>query len=148
MKKVIALIIYIFTFGNVSAQTFSMNTGVAPANHNTSTEQSVMQTNGANDIQFKPQALKGMKPLLLTGNSILINPNPVADQVTIINDELAVNEVRIENTSGQLVADKKTDATVPGVQVSVDVSKLPTGLYFITTLSGDRTETGNIIAIR
>jgi hypothetical protein len=158
MRKAVVVIIIIFSFSNLSAQTIpsetlSMNTGVAPTTGTTSSAQAISQntdliatTNNTNE--FASQKAKGMKPLLLVGSSKLINPNPSEDKITIVNDELPVNEVRIENTSGQLVADEQTNSTMAGDEVSIDVSKLPSGLYFITTLSGDRTETGSIIVIR
>jgi hypothetical protein len=167
MTRAAALIIVIFSFISASAQSthtagselLSMNTGIAPSNYNTSNESSVLRNNYTTDVknstdtysgtlEFKRKNLKGMKPLLLVGNSILINPDPAVDRLTILNDELPVNEVRIENATGELVVDKKTGATIAGVEVNINISTLPSGLYFITTLSGDRTVTGNIIVIR
>ena len=61
-------------------------------------------------------------------NSVMIYPNPVNTQVSIISNEAAINEVKIYNTLSQLVYEKKAKGIK---QLEINVKDLPNGMYLV-----------------
>jgi hypothetical protein len=100
------------------------------------------------DVQFASQPLAGIKPVLLANNSILVYPNPASSQLTISSAQSAINAVRLDNILGQTLIVKNYADGVAGLKENIDVSNLPSGIYFITITSGNTTSTGKILVNR
>ncbi len=63
---------------------------------------------------------------------VIVHPNPAKDSFTLTCEQLS--EVRLYSVMGQLVATKPGNGTE---SLTVDVSGLPSGLYFVTAISRD-----------
>ena len=68
-----------------------------------------------------------------TGTALVaIHPNPANDSFTLTGEQIA--EARLYSVTGQLVATKPGNGTE---SLTVDVSDLPSGLYFVTAIGED-----------
>ena len=67
-------------------------------------------------------------PSLSATNTITIFPNPATSSLTIQSTNQPIANVCITNLLGQAVYSKQSTA---GLQVAIDVSALPTGIYFV-----------------
>ena len=61
-------------------------------------------------------------------NQISVYPNPTKGQLTIENGELTIENIEIYNTVGQLIQSKIVNLQS---EIIMDISHLPTGLYFV-----------------
>lgn len=59
-------------------------------------------------------------------SGVLVYPNPATDIVQIIAESLEYNEVKLVNTSGQIVGEFELVH-----QLTIDISKYPKGYYFV-----------------
>ena len=66
--------------------------------------------------------------------SITLYPNPAADKLTVNSEQLTIKEVHIYNVLGQLALSTPSPLGRSG-GASVDVSQLPSGLYFAEILT-------------
>lgn len=64
--------------------------------------------------------------------TIFAYPNPFKENITLIGEQIA--EVRLYSITGQLVATKQGEGTE---SLTVDISDLPSGLYFVTAIGKD-----------
>lgn len=68
------------------------------------------------------------------GNSLIkIFPNPITNQLTIIGDASELEEVKIYDSYGKDVTNRMKILNRSGNQMSVDLSRLSNGLYFVKT---------------
>ena len=74
-------------------------------------------------------------PTIPNTNEITIFPNPATSSLTIQSSKEAITQISITNLLGQVVAGKQSTA---GLQVDMDVSALPTGIYFVQVNSAYR----------
>jgi len=63
------------------------------------------------------------------GQTLKVYPNPAGEYVLISNIPGQAGKIRIYNVEGRLVIER----TITGAEMSVDVSTLSKGLYFIST---------------
>ncbi len=68
-------------------------------------------------------------PTIANTNEISIFPNPAATMLTIQSSKDAIIDIVITDLTGQLVSSKRYISG--GLQVDVDVSTLPSGIYFV-----------------
>lgn len=64
--------------------------------------------------------------------AVNVHPNPIKDTFTITGTQLS--EVRLQSVTGQLVAIKQGNGAE---SLTVDVSDLPSGLYFVSAIGED-----------
>lgn len=69
-------------------------------------------------------------------NGLRLYPNPVTNELRIQNDELKIDRIEIYNVMGE-VCQSQISNLKP--QISVDVSQLPPGIYFIK-VQGEKEE--------
>ena len=68
---------------------------------------------------------------------ILLMPNPVVDQLTIIVNE-RIDEIEIYNTSGQLQKNITLTSSYTGEKSTVNVSDLRSGMYVVIPTRGTK----------
>lgn len=83
-------------------------------------------------------AATGMKKQS-SGFSFTVFPNPASDKLFIRSNSI-IEKVKIYNTNGEIVAETTGN--------SIDVSKLPEGLYFIEVLANHKSEIKKLIIQR
>jgi aminopeptidase N len=76
-------------------------------------------------------------------NEVLIYPNPVLNELRIINYELQVDEVRVFDVFGRNV--EVLRVTPNNGTISINVSHLPVGIYFIQMQTNEGTVTKKVI---
>lgn len=74
-------------------------------------------------------------------STIRIYPNPISNNL-FINSETAITKIEILNSIGQLMLSKENINTI---STTLDVSQLPTGIYFVQLQSADRMVTKKIV---
>jgi lysyl endopeptidase len=62
---------------------------------------------------------------------VLIYPNPAYDMLTVISDGINMQQIKITNLAGQIIQEKN----VYNEQITIDVSVLSRGIYFIHVLT-------------
>jgi hypothetical protein len=68
-----------------------------------------------------------------------IYPNPTSHQLSIISNQLNINEINIVDITGKSIKRIKTDFDL------VDVSNLTNGIYFIQLITEERTITKKFV---
>jgi hypothetical protein len=66
---------------------------------------------------------------------VSVFPNPVTNELKIQNAELKIKEVEIYNSVGEKVFQSRVSHLTPAI--SVNVSQLPSGIYFYRITSAD-----------
>ena len=66
-------------------------------------------------------------------NNLFLSPNPATNQLTIENAELKIELIEIYNTLGEKIFSQISNLRS---QISVDVSQLPLGIYFLKVKGG------------
>jgi uncharacterized repeat protein (TIGR03803 family) len=86
---------------------------------------------------------------LLSANDFQFSifPNPATDQLTV-NSNLSVNKITIENVLGQIVIEKTVSPLSVIANEQLDVSNLPTGMYFITLIAQSQTITKKFLVVK
>ncbi|WP_442809351.1 T9SS type A sorting domain-containing protein [Tamlana sp. 2201CG12-4] len=81
----------------------------------------------------------------MVGEDLYIYPNPVNQILYIHLDKMdnTPTEVLVYNTLGALMLNKKE--LIKGHQVSVNMFKLPPGIYFVKVISGKTNKTVKIV---
>jgi hypothetical protein len=77
----------------------------------------------------------------LSGQEIMIYPNPAHDLITVQTLEEGIHSLEIINLSGQVV--NRMDFTDSVAQV--DFSPLPTGIYIIRIISVEKVFEGRVV---
>ncbi len=87
----------------------------------------------------------GIEQLAANNNQLSIYPNPTSNQLTIINKQSSISEIRVTNIMGQVIY----TFTLPQGQFStqINVSDLPSGLYFVSVTSNNQIITNKISII-
>jgi hypothetical protein len=68
-----------------------------------------------------------------------IYPNPTSDFLTILSDQLTINKITIIDISGKALKIISTDSNV------IDITELPSGIYFIKIIAKDKTITKKFV---
>jgi hypothetical protein len=75
---------------------------------------------------------------------LAVFPNPVTDHLSVkLAEQLPISEIYITDLMGNTVLSQ--DGADECRTVSVQVSKLPSGMYFITVVSGEILFTGKFL---
>jgi hypothetical protein len=85
------------------------------------------------DGQFKYSELKSVNLNLTTKTSIDIFPNPTNKLFTINGSKSELSEIRIFNIHGQDVSNLTTMITTNESTITVDLSQVTDGLYYVIT---------------
>ncbi len=86
---------------------------------------------------YLPQETAGILKNDVASNALLY-PQPATDQVTVMAENLHGDcNVKVFNLSGDVVATRKQLADAE--KLTVDVQDLPTGMYMLEVINGDRT---------
>lgn len=85
----------------------------------------------------------GIKQLSASNYQLAIYPNPTNGKVTIVS-ETPIDEIRVTNLLGQVVLYSSQPANKENDQ-QIDLSNLPSGLYFVTVTSQNETTTRKIV---
>jgi len=80
-----------------------------------------------------------VKPFVQVSDTISVYPNPASDQITIFSGGMSIYAVRVLNVLGEGVLDMPK---VNESEISLDLSKLPSGTYFL------QIQTSNGIVLR
>lgn len=67
--------------------------------------------------------------ILLEKITVKLFPNPTSNQLTIVSDELKISEINIADITGEMIK------TIKGSTNNVNVSGLPSGIYFIQLIT-------------
>ena len=88
-------------------------------------------------------------------NEINIFPNPTSGQLTISSSsaeglirpggQFPINEIEIYNSLGRIVHTQATLNDHSAFQTTIDVSKLPSGIYFVKVTAGEKILVGKFI---
>jgi hypothetical protein len=95
-------------------------------------------------------SLTGIGKLSINNNQLTIYPNPTSNQLTVESGQLTINEITITNVLGEPVYKKSTARPHANTNPSltIDVSYLSDGLYFITATTNTGTVTEKFIVSR
>jgi hypothetical protein len=85
------------------------------------------------DGQFEYSAIKSVNLKKLSGESVEIYPNPTDNQITITGNINELSEIRIFNLLGQDVTNLTTINHINKSKVTIDLSQLTKGMYYIKT---------------
>jgi hypothetical protein len=92
-------------------------------------------TTGITPILDKTLCISTVVTNLTTEQFIHVYPNPAADHITI-NSTSAISEISIYNMIGELVLEVLPET---GLNYLMDISKLPSAIYFINIKTKQRT---------
>jgi hypothetical protein len=80
-------------------------------------------------ITLLPSVLEGIQPIN-NNESVSVYPNPTSNQLSIICNQLSIKEISIDNVLGQRVCEKIVNNSSGTTNEELDVSELPSGIYF------------------
>ncbi|MFH0760077.1 MAG: alpha-amylase family glycosyl hydrolase [Bacteroidota bacterium] len=90
----------------------------------------------------KPDIISGMDPETFDADQdhVLVFPNPASDQICLLPGEAWGNEIIISITDiyGRLVAEDLSSGLWSGQEITLDISQLTSGIYFIRIDSGNQ----------
>lgn len=97
--------------------------------------------NGGTDTSYK--AYRHSSKRIISNQSLQVSPNPVRETLTIRNSnpDVQYEIINVLDASGKII---KTDNMSGNAEISVDVSSLPKGIYFIDAMDN----TGNKVIER
>ena len=84
------------------------------------------------DGQFEYSIVRSVNFENIESNNVQLYPNPTSDQIVIVGDEMELSEINIFNTLGQNM-NIFTTIQHNEKKVTVDMSNLSTGMYYIKT---------------
>ncbi|MCX6154483.1 MAG: T9SS type A sorting domain-containing protein [Candidatus Kapabacteria bacterium] len=81
--------------------------------------------------------------------AISISPNPASDYITITNDQLQITNVEIYNAYGERMIRKTSDVwQTSDVSTRIDISSLPSGIYYCCISAGTQRITKSFVVMR
>jgi len=75
-------------------------------------------------------------------------PNPASSNLMVTNSKSAITEVEIYNLLGELILTSRPDTGSKGHEVTIDVSRLPEGVYLVTASDGKTSNHSTVIIQR
>lgn len=93
--------------------------------------------------------MTSLKPEILSGN-LSIHPNPARDHIRVSWDSKASSEAKltIVNSMGKVMIDRHVYRVQVDPKVTVDITDLPVGVYFVRLTSSDYNQTGKVLISR
>lgn len=85
------------------------------------------------DGQFEYSQIESINIKQFANSTIVIFPNPTESLITLIGDKYELEQIKIYNTLGQDVTTFTNQSTLDNSKLSIDLSNLSKGMYYIIT---------------
>ena len=100
----------------------------------------VVVTNPANGCSTTSDSTTSINQLASLSGQISVYPNPTSNQITISSKQLQIDEIEVTNVLGQMILLQRAPLSIfhgegLGVRQTIDLSGLPSDVYFITVIN-------------